>query len=64
MTVTMVDDLYEANARTWNEQLVRQTFIAIDADEILKIQPSQNHGRGCGGLGDRKEWNVLRTLSL
>ncbi|XP_072146652.1 uncharacterized protein [Setaria viridis] len=36
----MVDDLYEANARTWNEQLVRQTFIAIDADEILKIQPN------------------------
>jgi ribonuclease HI len=35
-----VDELLEED-RTWNEQLVRQVFIGIDADEVLKIKPSR-----------------------
>jgi hypothetical protein len=41
VTVDKVDELFEGEERRWNEQLMRQSFIGIDADEILKIQPSR-----------------------
>lgn len=39
--MTLVDELFEADERAWDVQMVRQNFIGIDADEILKIRPSQ-----------------------
>jgi hypothetical protein len=41
VTVETVDELFDGEHRRWNEQLVHQSFIGIDADEILKIQPSR-----------------------
>jgi ribonuclease HI len=38
----MVHDLFQDDTRSWNEQLVRQNFIAMDSEEILKIQPSRS----------------------
>ncbi|GJN13364.1 hypothetical protein PR202_gb00058 [Eleusine coracana subsp. coracana] len=39
--VNRVDELFDGGDTSWNEQLVRQAFIEIDADEILKIRPSR-----------------------
>lgn len=39
--VHTVDDLFVGGARRWNEELIRQSFIGIDAEEILKIQLNQ-----------------------
>lgn len=37
--VTIVDELFVPGTRVWNEQLVRQSFVSFDAEEILKIIP-------------------------
>ncbi|GJN28463.1 hypothetical protein PR202_gb16590 [Eleusine coracana subsp. coracana] len=38
-SVTMVSELFVLNTRIWDEQLVRDTFIHIDAEKILRIRP-------------------------
>lgn len=39
--VNTVDELFEDGTRRWNLDIVRQCFIGIDAEEVLKIQQSQ-----------------------
>lgn len=39
VTVQRVDELFVQGTRQWNESLIRQSFMAIDADEIMKIRP-------------------------
>jgi hypothetical protein len=39
--VNKMAELFEDNGRNWNEGLIRQAFIGIDADEIIKIKPSR-----------------------
>jgi hypothetical protein len=41
VTIKTVDELFETGNRQWNEQLVRQSFIAIDAEEVLRVRPSR-----------------------
>lgn len=36
-----VEELLDGEQRVWKEDLVRQSFIGIDVEEILKIKPSQ-----------------------
>jgi hypothetical protein len=36
-----VDDLFQGDTRSWDADLVRQSFISLDAEDILKIQSSQ-----------------------
>jgi hypothetical protein len=36
-----VDDLFQGDTRSWDADLVRQSFINLDAKDIPKIQPSQ-----------------------
>ena len=43
-TVQQVDELFVQGTRMWNEQLVRQSFTAIDSEEILKIKPGLRMG--------------------
>lgn len=38
-TVQHVDELFVPDTRLWDEGFVQQTFIPIDAEEILKIRP-------------------------
>lgn len=37
VSAQMVDDLLLPNVRRWNEQLIHDSFISMDAEEILKI---------------------------
>lgn len=37
--VDKVSDLFLHDSRMWNEQLVRESFCALDAEEILKLRP-------------------------
>lgn len=37
--VEHVHELYILGTRTWNEQLVRDSFLPRDAEEILKVRP-------------------------
>lgn len=37
--VTMVNELFLPDSRQWDEQQVRENFIPIDADEILRLRP-------------------------
>lgn len=39
VNVRTIDELFVPGTRIWNEQLVRQSFVPFDADEILKIRP-------------------------
>jgi hypothetical protein len=41
VTMSMVDDLFVPGERCWDVERVYQSFISIDAEEILKIQPSR-----------------------
>lgn len=36
-----VSDLYIPGTRVWDEQQVKKSFIALDAQEVLKIKPSE-----------------------
>jgi hypothetical protein len=36
-----VDDMFQGDTRSWDADLVRQSFINLDAKDIPKIQPSQ-----------------------
>jgi hypothetical protein len=38
-TVQQVSELFVQGTRRWNEELVRQSFTSLDADDILKIKP-------------------------
>lgn len=40
--VEKVKDLFVPGTRVWNEELVRQSFVPLDAEEILKIKPGVN----------------------
>jgi hypothetical protein len=39
--LSRVAELSDGNDKRWNEDLIRQSFITIDAEEILKIKPSR-----------------------
>lgn len=36
--VEMVNDLFMPNSRSWNEQVIKNSFIRMDAEEILKLK--------------------------
>ncbi|KAG2571894.1 hypothetical protein PVAP13_7KG123461 [Panicum virgatum] len=40
--VEKVKDLFVPGTRVWDEALVRQSFVPLDAEEILKIKPGMN----------------------
>jgi len=40
--VEKVKDLFAPGTRVWDEALVRQAFLPLDAEEILKIKPGTN----------------------
>ena len=54
-TVQYVDELFVHGTRTWDEELIRQSFTAIDAEEILKIRP------GLRMEEDILAWNLEKT---
>ena len=54
-TVQQVDELFVQGTRMWNEQLVRQSFTAIDSEEILKIKPGLRMGE------DTLAWNFEKS---
>lgn len=67
VTVNKVIDLLEPGSRSWNVELVRNSFIGIDAEEILKIQKSRTmeedvlawaHERS----GQYSVWSAYRLL--
>jgi hypothetical protein len=37
--VQFVDELFQPGTRCWNVDLVRKSFVAMDAEEILKLRP-------------------------
>lgn len=39
-TAQRVSDLFLPGSRTWDEQQVSETFMALEAEEVLKIKPS------------------------
>ena len=41
ITMNKVSELFALGSRTWDVDLVRNSFISLDVDEILKIQPSR-----------------------
>ena len=41
ITMNKVSELFALGSRTWDVDLVRNSFISLDFDEILKIQPSR-----------------------
>jgi hypothetical protein len=42
--IEKVSDLFIPGTRMWNEQLVRDSFCAYEAEEILKLKPTCWHG--------------------
>jgi hypothetical protein len=38
--VEMVQDLFVPGARVWDERIVRNSFMVLEASEVLKIKPS------------------------
>lgn len=39
VNVELISDLFLPNSCSWNEQLIRDSFIRMDAQEILKVRP-------------------------
>lgn len=50
-----VDELFIQGTRRWNEEMVRDSFVHWDAEEILKIKP------GVRMMEDTIAWNYERT---
>jgi hypothetical protein len=50
-----VDEVFIQGTRRWNEEMVRDSFVHWDAEEILKIKP------GVRMMEDTIAWNYERT---